>query len=174
MLEVASIFAIFAQNSVYLKSQFSKSFLKVQFPKEKHQFQVYSIARKKIIVHSYNTIKSFTVSLRFSNWHLIRVYTCNKKISSVSFSQDLFSPCLRWVCPKSAQFAFPQLCSNAHAQSPATFYWLKRLAWSLVQVLVQPLLESSGEKIGGLLAACIFFLLSPAAQKRTMNFLSPF
>jgi hypothetical protein len=41
---------------------------------------------------------------------------------------------------------FHFFASNVHAQSPATIYWLKVLAWSRDQVRVQPLLDSLGEK----------------------------
>jgi hypothetical protein len=50
------------------------------------------------------------------------------------------------LAQKVLKFAFLQLFSRVHAQSPATFYWLKRVAWSRDQVRVLPLLESSGEK----------------------------
>jgi hypothetical protein len=97
-----------------------------------------------------------------------------RKFFSFFFLRPLLTMSQVGLAQKVLKFAFPQLCSTAHAQSPATFYWLKRLMWSHDQVLVQPLLESSSEKIGGLLAVCAFFLLSPAAQKRTINFHPPF
>jgi hypothetical protein len=99
---------------------------------------------------------------------------CNEKFFRFLFSRPLLTMSQVGLAQKVLKFAFSLLCFKCACSKPATFYWLKGLSWSRDQVPVQPLLESSSEKIGGLLAVCTFFLLSPAAQKRTMNFHSHF
>jgi hypothetical protein len=91
--------------------------------------------------------------------------------NSFSFdSRDLFSPHLKWVWPKKG--SNPPLCffaSNAHAQSPATYYWSKELALSRDQVSV---LTPFGKLRWNrwTLSSRYILLLSPAAQKNNEFF----
>jgi hypothetical protein len=83
----------------------------------------------------------------FQNWHLIRMYTCNKCFFfNFSFLRPLLTMSQMGLTQKVLKITFTVLFSKAHAQCPATFHWLEKITRSRDQVRVYPFLESPGKK----------------------------